>query len=77
MHPTCDDTHSVARSPSGMNTVSTYFPAAVGNRYFTVPSFDSSLSAGIMAPTVYASSIRARFALDMLAMSAMAVTCLS
>ena len=35
-----DDTQSVALSPSGIYTVSTNFPLAVGKRYFIVPSTD-------------------------------------
>ena len=50
LHPTCDETHSVALSLSGMKTVSTLFPEVVGKRYFTVPSFDSSLSRCGMQP---------------------------
>src|SRR5574344_189997 len=40
LHPTCDDTQSVALSFSGINTVSTNLPSDVGNKYFTVPSLD-------------------------------------
>src|SRR5512134_3845319 len=37
-HPACDDTHSVPRSCSGMNTVSIALPAPTSNSHFTVPS---------------------------------------
>ena len=36
--PTCEDTHSVPRSSSGMNTVSMPLPMPTSKSHFTVPS---------------------------------------
>lgn len=38
LHPACELTHSVARSRSGIITVSMSRPGVPGNRYLTVPS---------------------------------------
>ena len=39
--PACDETHSVPRSSSGMNTVSTALPAPTSNSHLIVPSVDA------------------------------------
>jgi hypothetical protein len=39
--PACDDTHSVPRSSSGMNTASTALPWPTSNSHLMVPSADS------------------------------------
>src|SRR5947208_7047109 len=39
--PACDDTHSVPRSSSGMNTVSTALPPPTSNSHLIVPSADA------------------------------------
>ena len=75
--PTWHDTHSVARSWSGMYTVSTNLPEAVGNRYFIVPSLLFWQSIGSIAPTVKCSARRSRLFFEMLVISSMLMTCLS
>ena len=40
LQPICEDTQSVARSSSGIYTVSTNFPLSVGNKYLIVPSLE-------------------------------------
>ena len=57
LHPACELTHRVRRSPSGIITASTAdssFAPATGqltlNRYFLVPSDDMALPAGADVP---------------------------
>ena len=46
-HPACEDTQSVPRSSSGMNTASTALPAPTSKSHLTVPSADwCSLTTG-------------------------------
>src|SRR3569833_2567391 len=41
VQPTCDDTHKVPRSSSGMNTVSTLLPPSTLMSHLRVPSRDA------------------------------------
>ena len=87
LHPTCDETQSVALSPSGIKTVSTKrveFVATesrptgkhlAGNRYLMVPSTERWQSMGSIAPTQYSRASRSRFALERLVISSMPLTC--
>ena len=50
--PFCDEMHRVARSPSGIYTLSTAFPSLVAKRYFTVPSMLRCSCIGAYRPTV-------------------------
>ena len=52
LQPTCDDTQRVARSSSGIYTVSTNFPLSVGNKYFIVPSLEYCASMYFLHPMV-------------------------
>ena len=46
LQPTCEETHNVARSPSGMYTASTKWLLSTRYRYLTVPSTERAASAG-------------------------------
>ncbi len=72
--PACDDTHSVARSLSGMKTASTSRPPAPSKRYFTVPSLLRASALGAVSPTVYFSLSRSRPAFDRSVISSIEVT---
>src|SRR5574344_1795651 len=73
LQPTWHDTHKVARSSSGINTVS-IAPFGVENRYFLVPSSDFTVWLGTCNPMVYFSLNRPRFFAEILLMSSIEVT---
>jgi HAE1 family hydrophobic/amphiphilic exporter-1 len=51
LQPTCEDTHKVARSSSGIYTDSTKWFSPTLYKYFTVPSTERISSTGASAPT--------------------------
>ena len=73
VQPTCEETHSVPRSSSGMWTDSTSWPSRNFSSHLRVPSIDCRSTETAGRPTTNCSASAARNSLDRLLMAAKSV----